>query len=143
MLVYEIEHLTVGKESSLQGFSTVAAEALFGRARFHAKTHQTMTGILEDMSMSQALRLFHANQMDKKRKFEYREIVQFRPEPEDGQCDDRNFMLQAEALLDLVGFLISNYRALRKRHEPSGEILALVESRVLPFIPDPETHRER
>jgi hypothetical protein len=142
-LVYEMEHLPIGEILSLQRLSTVPVEKLFGRARLRAKTHQTMTGILDAMSMSQAMRLFHANQVSKKRKLEYGETVAFLPEPEEDECDACDFVLTAEALLHFVGFPVSNYRELRKRHEPSDEVSVFLERYVLPFIPDPETQPQR
>jgi hypothetical protein len=102
-----------------------------------------MTGILDAMAMNQAMRLLHANQVSKKRKFEYGEIVSFLPESDREPCDDRDLILQAEALLHFVGFPVSSYRELRKRHEPSARVSAFLENCVVPFIPNPETRRER
>jgi hypothetical protein len=51
---------TVSAEILLQRLATVPLEKLFGITRLHAKTHQTMTGILKTMEINQAMRFVYA-----------------------------------------------------------------------------------
>jgi hypothetical protein len=143
ILVYEMEFLPVGETLSVQSLIRVPVETLFGLARLQTKTYQTVTGILDTMAVNQVLRLLHANQVSKKRKFKYGEIVTFVPEFHSEQYDVCDLVSQAEASLYFVGFRVSNYRELRKRHEPSVQFSAFLESCVLPSIPNPETHQQR
>jgi hypothetical protein len=95
------------------------------------------------MSINQALRLTHVAQENRKRKFDYGEIVDFLPESDAEQFDVAGLVLIAETLLDFTGFPVANFREFRKRHEPAATIAQFLENCVLPFLPDPESRPQR
>jgi hypothetical protein len=101
-------------EISLQRLTTVPLEKFFGRTRLHAKTHQTMTGILKVTEIDQAMRFVHAYHGVKDRRLSYGETVA------GGECESG---LQCEpvvlsgAVLKLADFPVVHRFALSPGHD--------------------------
>jgi hypothetical protein len=135
-IIHEIDQLHPGELLSLQRLSTVPVEKLFGITRLHAKTHQTLSGILKALETDQVLRLLHATREVRKRKLAYGEVVAGLSDQETEECQSSEPLLIAEALLHVTGFPITNCMELRSRDDPLALANTFLAMYVLPFIPD-------
>jgi hypothetical protein len=86
---------------SLQRLMTVPVEKKFGVTRLHAKTHQTMLGLVRAMEQDEAMKFAYALQAVKNRRLAYGETVEPCTQEWDMRYDPLVFV---EALLQFLAF---------------------------------------